>query len=164
MTAAYGYGKYGISEWRGDEVFVLATKANEKAMHKAGAVLEADIKTHFTVAAGESGVSTEGRKSVRKTKSGKRHYRSKPGEPPAVDTGTLRASTMTDVTVLGLGITGRVGPDIDYIKEHADPGTDVEYGFFLELGTVNMEPRPFLRPALIRTKDRIKKIFKKANS
>lgn len=160
-SAAYSYGPgYGVTEWRGDEVFKMATEANLIAMHKAGAVLERDIKTHFTTPKG----GTDSRASVRRTKTGRQHHRSKPGEAPAVDTGTLRASIMTEVSVAGLGVTGKVGPDVEYIEQHQDPGTDVEYGYYLELGTAKMAPRPFLRPALARTKNAIKKIFLKANS
>ena len=34
-------------------------------------------------------------------------------------------------------------------------GTDVEYGPFIELGTVHMAAEPYLRPALDQTKDQV---------
>jgi HK97 gp10 family phage protein len=58
-----------------------------------------------------------------------------PGEGPAVRTGRLRGS-----------ITWRLGED--FLGLHADVGSAVEYAAYVELGTQNMEARPFLRPAL----------------
>lgn len=56
---------------------------------------------------------------------------SKPGEPPRVQTGRLRASVAWEQD-------GRV----------ARIGTNVRYGRFLELGTSRMAPRPWLRRML----------------
>ena len=60
---------------------------------------------------------------------------SAPGEPPAVVTGTLRAS-----------ITHRLeeedGDTVGYV------GTNVEYAPYLEFGTSRMAARPFMFPAL----------------
>jgi hypothetical protein len=60
---------------------------------------------------------------------------SSPGHPPAVVTGRLRGS-----------ITWRIGEDA--LGLYADIGSAVEYALYLEEGTVNMAPRPFLKPAL----------------
>lgn len=57
---------------------------------------------------------------------------SKPGEPPHVQTGRLRASVAYEVS----GLVARIG-------------TNVEYGRHLEIGTSKMEPRPWLRRMLI---------------
>ncbi len=59
------------------------------------------------------------------------HQASAPGEPPAIDTGYLQNSieeAMIDQT------TGVVAVGADY-------------GLYLEMGTVNMAPRPFMVPA-----------------
>lgn len=56
---------------------------------------------------------------------------------PNVRTGRLRGS-----------ITWTLGEDAESI--YADVGTSVEYGVYLELGTIYMEPRPFLQPALLK--------------
>lgn len=139
---------YRITEWNGSKVLTLATKANVGAMHKAALVVESDVKTHFA-------------KAGTGHRYGK-HVASRPGRPPAIDTGILRASMMSDVQKQGLGIIGRVGPDIEYIAAKS-PGPGVEYGFYLEVGTKNMQPRPFLRPALVRCRKKVIRIFKNAN-
>lgn len=71
------------------------------------------------------------------TKGGRRrfHQASAPGQPPAADTGLLRASINRELSADGRGLVGRVG-------------TSVKYGRYLELGTTKMRARPFLRPAL----------------
>jgi HK97 gp10 family phage protein len=64
------------------------------------------------------------------------HRASAPGQPPAVDTGRLRAS-----------ITHTL-PERDERGLRVRVGTDVEYARYLEFGTRRMAPRPFLRPAM----------------
>lgn len=56
---------------------------------------------------------------------------SKPGDPPHVQTGRLRASIAYEVS----GLVARIG-------------TNVKYGRYLELGTSRMLPRPWLRRML----------------
>jgi HK97 gp10 family phage protein len=146
--------KTGITKWYGKQVFTLATKENVKAMHTAALLLERDVKTHFTL-------QGSGREYKR---GGITHRASTPGQPPAIDTGTLRASIMNDVSVKAGNVTGRVGVDEDYIAAKAPVGTDVNYGLYLEVGTSRMSPRPYLRPALKRTRRKVNEIFRKANS
>ena len=145
--------KSGITQWRAKEVFQKVTDANLKAMNTAVMVVERDVKTHFTLQ-GAGNASPRGDKM---------HYASLPGQPPAIDTGVLRSSIKGVVEKKALGIIGKVGPDIDYIAARADVGTDVEYGYYLEIGTSKIEPRPYLRPALKRTRRQVEKIFKEAN-
>jgi len=71
---------------------------------------------------------------------------SKPGEPPKRVEGSLLKSIATEVEVKGKRIIGRVG-------------TNISYAPFLELGTTRIRQRPFLRPALKRSKSAIKKIL-----
>lgn len=67
--------------------------------------------------------------------------RSKPGEPPRKQTGTLRRSVQTEVDEASL--TARVG-------------TNVEYGKHLELGTKRgIAPRPWLRRAFAESLPKI---------
>jgi phage gpG-like protein len=63
------------------------------------------------------------------------HQASAPGQPPAVDTGRLRASIVWE---LGKNSTGL----------YAEVGTNVAYALGLEVGTARVQPRPFLRPSL----------------
>ena len=147
--------------WYGNRVFTLATEANIKAMEKAANLVVKDVKTHFT------GVDVAGEKARRaaggKVQSGGKSPPSKPGQPPAVQTGILRASIMSEVKQSGIEVIGKVGPDIEHIAAKAPVGTNVEYGYFLETGTSKMEARPFLRPALHRTRKDVVKIFRDAN-
>lgn len=62
------------------------------------------------------------------------HTASAGGDPPATDTGRLRNSIMFE----------KLGDLTAAVK------TDVEYGTYLEYGTINMAARPFLRPAVER--------------
>ena len=157
----------GKIKWYGNRVFTLATEANVVAMKKAAYLVESYVKTHF------SGVDVAGEKA-RRAKGGKAEPggispRSKPGQPPAVQIGTLMSSIMSEVELSGTNVDGRVGPDVEKIAKalrkrgaKADIAA-VNYGLYLEMGTSKMAPRPFLRPALRRTKRKVVKIFKDAN-
>ena len=65
------------------------------------------------------------------------HQASAPGEAPAVDTRQLVGSIVTE----------RLAP-----MRHA-VNANTEYAIHLEYGTRNMAPRPFMRPALERSRD-----------
>jgi HK97 gp10 family phage protein len=65
------------------------------------------------------------------------HQASAPGETPAIDTGDL----------IGSITTAELGP-----MEHAVT-VGAEYAVHLEYGTRHMEARPFLRPALERSRE-----------
>ena len=67
---------------------------------------------------------------------------SKPGEPPHVQTGRLRASVASERT----GMMARVG-------------TNVVYGRWLELGTVDMAARPWLRRSLVEMTPAVRAIL-----
>ncbi len=131
-------------------MFTLATEANVKAMNKAALLVERDVKMNFTL-------QGTGRRYGK-------HIASRPGVPPAIDTGIYRSSIMNAVEQHGMSVDGRVGPDVEYIAAKAAVGTNVNYGLFLEMGTSKMAPRPHLRPALRRTRKKVVKIFKEANS
>ncbi len=60
------------------------------------------------------------------------HQASAPGEAPAMDTGNLVNSIQVEMT----------GPAAAVVY------TNVEYALYLEFGTIDMEPRPFLQPAV----------------
>lgn len=128
--------------WYGQQVFTLATKANNDAMHKATFMVERDVKKSF---------SKVGAGRVYKKGKGKIHIASAPGQPPAIDTGALRSSIQSKVQVKGLNVVGEVG-------------SDMPYSLFLELGTRTMAKRPYLMPAVRKDKRKITDIFKRANS
>lgn len=69
-----------------------------------------------------------------------------PGEAPHYRTHQLQKSITHEVD----GLVGRVGPD------HTN-----KYGIYLELGTVRMAPRPFLRPALDRNRAELLRMMSK---
>ena len=69
------------------------------------------------------------------TRRGVTHQASAPGEPPAPDTGSYRASIQPDLTDVGTRLEGRVA-------------TNDRRGPWLEYGTRNMAPRPHFAPAL----------------
>lgn len=71
---------------------------------------------------------------------------SAPGEPPAVRLGDLKRSIDTDVIVEADTITGEVG-------------TDREYGPMLEYGTMNILPRPWLRPSFEQSQAEVEDIL-----
>ena len=143
--------------WHGREFFTLATKETVKAMTKAAIHVEGEAKR--IMGTGASKFNAQG---DTKSKRGKKsfHRPSAPGSPPAIDTGVLRASISHKVKTTGLNVNGFVGSDIDKIRSKADAGTDVEYGFYLEVGTKNMLARPWLRPALRKSEKDILRILK----
>ena len=75
------------------------------------------------------------------------HHPSIAGNPPAVDTGTLRRSITYKVDEKEM--VGYVGSTI----------FNPPYGAYLEYGTSRMKPRPWLRPALEKSLPKIKELF-----
>lgn len=75
------------------------------------------------------------------------HQASAPGEPPASDTGSL--VSRIEVKPVEEDVAAKVV-------------ANTKYAAFLEFGTVKMEPRPFMRPALANMRDRIMGIMKAA--
>lgn len=75
---------------------------------------------------------------------GRVHQASAPGQPPAVDTGHLRATIGHQVH--HDAAEGRLVGDVGSGANPAIPGT--KKAEWLEKGTRRMAPRPFLRPSL----------------
>jgi HK97 gp10 family phage protein len=75
------------------------------------------------------------------------HHPSIAGNPPAVDTGTLRRSIT--YTVDEKELVGYVGSVIK----------DPPYGAYLEYGTSRMKPRPWLKPATEKSLETIKRLL-----
>ena len=82
-----------------------------------------------------------------KTYGKKGHHPSLPGNPPAVDTGTLRRSITYQVDENEL--VGYVGSNLK----------NPPYGAYLEFGTSRMKPRPWLKPATEKSMEKIKEIM-----
>lgn len=81
--------------------------------------------------------------SVQQPGTGRRygaHVASAPGHPPATDTGRLANDIRSELLLDSEGLVEVIGVTVDY-------GDD------LELGTRDIEPRPFLRPALQAAED-----------
>jgi len=104
-------------------------------------------------AAGKRLLSQHGTGRIyRKTRPRRIHQASAPGEPPAPDTGQLRATLAHKVSA---DDDGTLVADIGYGLD-ADQRVDDEHGTsiakvaeYLEGGTRHIAPRPFLRPALL---------------
>lgn len=75
-----------------------------------------------------------------------RHRASAPGDPPAPDTGRLRASYGFTTARTGAGGELTVGTGDKKAK-------------WLEFGTSRMRPRPHLRPVMLRNRTRITRII-----
>ena len=129
----------------------LGEKGAMDRLVRAGFRMANDVKLSM----GDSGPAGPGGA----TRAERHANRSKPGEPPHVDTGRLRASISVNWSGSGMdnGKTDAMAKDNDGVTQPTGAfrvrvGTNVEYGAALEYGTRNMEPRPYLRPARDRLK------------
>ena len=112
------------------------------AMIKACLLIESDAKILMTDSPATG-------RSYWKGKHGNiEHHASAPGEPPAVDTGMLRASVTHVIEGGGFStqLVGRVG-------------THLMYGAYLEFGTSTMRPRPWISVALEINRSKLTEIF-----
>lgn len=80
------------------------------------------------------------------------HHPSLPGNPPAPDTGNLRASINYEIHATSNEVYGVVG------STQQDP----DYAVYTEYGTSKMAPRPWLRPAMYKNNAFVKKSIAKA--
>lgn len=102
-------------------------------------------------AAGKRLLSQHGTGRVyKKTKPNRIHQASAKGEPPAPDTGQLRAALGHEIGQDADGLYADIGYGVDpELPIETEDGTRLpDIAEYLELGTRHMEPRPFLRPAL----------------
>ena len=148
-------------KWYGDKLVSKMEKLQVQALKMCGALLERDIKLSMKPGTGNEYI-----------RGGKIHRASAPGQPPAVDTGRLRAS----ITFNWSG-SGRARAPIDNPSKETKPsdsvgepraerhavivvvGTNVKYGRYLELGTTKIKPRPYLRPALENNRAKFERII-----
>jgi hypothetical protein len=102
-------------------------------------------------AAGKRLLSQHGSGRIyRKYKPRRIHQASAPGEPPAPDTGLLRASLGHEVGQDADGLYADIGYGVN-VEAGVDEGDTsiADIAEYLEVGTRHMEARPFLRPALL---------------
>ncbi len=139
--------------WFGEQFFTLATAANIRATKKAAYVVERMAKRLLSVG------------GYVKYKGSKSYISSQPGSPPNLRTNVLRSSVSTEIKVKRNVVEGWVGSDLHKMEDNALrqgislTESGVEYGYYLEVGTRKMAKRPWLRPALLHSKDLINKIF-----
>jgi hypothetical protein len=113
---------------RGEPVWVL--------LERLGAKVERQTKVLLSMP-GTGRVYVRGRGRGHGRRGGVMHRASAPGQPPAVDTGRLRASITHQVG--GPVYNSQVG-----IALYVRVGTGVAYARYLEFGTSRMAARPFL--------------------
>jgi len=146
-------------KWYGNQAMKALQKNARVKVLKAAVVTEAAIKLSMRAGgrtasgqlAGEEYTTQTGKTRKRRVdpmtgakakKVGS--YRSKPGEVPRVQTGTLRRS-----------YTHEVHPVLPISRV----GTNLKYAKVLEWGSRNMAPRPHVRPALKKLMPVYKKLF-----
>ena len=117
----------------------IAAEELAKALYVSGKLVEKEAKQ--SILAGDK----SGRMYHRGTVT---HRASAPGEAPASDTGRLVNSVNTEVTGLEATVSAGSGA--------------VKYAAMLEFGTVKIAARPFLFPALEKSKAFIRKRFDQA--
>lgn len=135
--------------------------AFQRRLHKrfvknAGSNLKRAVGSSAMVVRGEAVSSIlSGNKSGRAyPRGGKTHIASAAGQAPANDSGTLASSISIDVDVERNAVVGK-------IIAYADDGSGGNYGKHLEFGTQKMAARPFMQPALRKSKRKINQIFKR---
>ena len=141
-AAASGGGSSSVSGKIGHVEDMTATYlsdakgALEKAIMKGGVIVQRETKILLNK---NKGKATGERKTDKKGKFKKQaKSRSKAGQVPFKQTGTLARSIQVEGARTGWGeFIARVGATAPADK----------YGAALELGTQNMAPRPYLRPA-----------------
>ena len=93
-------------------------------------------------------VMNEAKRSIQSHSAGGRtygnHTASAAGQPPNTDTGFLVSNIFLDKDNDGMG---------------ADVESRADYSVYLEFGTREMQPRPFMQPALESQRAKIKSLF-----
>jgi len=142
--------KMKSSTWMDVKGVVNAVKqAQVKPMFKAGLLVERSAKDSM-----EGGGTKRKAKRRSRTEKGKSRFKqiriftaSKEGDPPHIRTGNLRASIATAPTSSGSVVVGPTSPP-------------ASYGQHLEFGTRNMVARPFMQPALMRTRSKFAPLWR----
>ena len=122
-------------KWYGAKVQHDVTRKVQGNLQKAAWYLAHDIRAHFP-ASGATGTRSGG---------GDSNNPSEPGGIPHVQTGHLKRN---------IGVQ-KMGPGKYRVGTGVGNKDSVGYALWLEFGTRDMLPRPFMRPAVDRTKARI---------
>lgn len=145
-----------IVKWRGDEVLAAFEKRVAANLDRASLLVVRDVVTHFGNPPREPNKKGTGFKK-NSSRIWKRAHRSTPGDPPYIQTGTLKRSIGFDRPTK---LTRRVGSSLKGAKGK-DGKAGRSYAHMLEYGTTKMAARPYLRPALMRQRSAIIKELSK---
>ena len=155
-----------------DQATVKTDQLAKMAVQTACLLVEREAKTSMTAGKGLSHADYMGRRQYKRQKKGKGkwHSASAPGQPPAVDTGRLRASITWNIEnrnkshpytfTEGADTTDVPATGTGFMKIIGLVGTNVSYGPLLEAGTSKMAARPWLFPALKRKQGEIAILFR----
>lgn len=127
----------GTLKWYGPKVIAKVEGKTEGVLDRGSIMIINKIKELMRKT--KTGINRSGKNRRFKTRS------SASGEAPAVQTGLLRAS-------------------IHWLKPRPFMrliGTNLAYGYFLEVGTSKMAARPYLRPAFKKESPKIAKMLRK---
>jgi len=121
-------------KWYGDKLFTDVESVMHSRLNLAGAVVVDKTKRLLNV---------QGRPSVASQKKGKKVKHSRPGQAPFWQSRLLLESITQESAS----------------RTEERVGTNVKYAPWLELGTRNIAPRPFLRPGLSQSQKKITQIL-----
>ena len=146
-----------VIKWYDKELLEMVNSKGTDAIKKGCFMVEGDAKRSMKPGSGRE----------YKRPGGKIHHASAAGQPPAVDTGRLRASVSSNWHGSGME-RGKVDSQAEPDDGVGQPdkeltgvvGTNVDYGRYMEMGTVKLKPRPYLRPALEKNRSKILGLFR----
>lgn len=133
-------GSAGGSRWSFPSEAIVRAVIEGAALGTQRLILEAQIEVKKNLSRAGTG----------KKHPGLRYTSSAPGNPPAVQTGTLRRSWQTG-TVRKVTAGTRIGWRL---------GSNLRYARRLEFGGGFIAPRPYLRPALKAIRPRVERVMK----
>ena len=164
-----------------EQATVKVDQLAKMAVQTACILVDKEVRTSFSTGKGlgHADYATRRQYKRQKGKRGKWHVASAPGQPPAVDTGRLRASMTWNIEnrqkshpytfTGGAGVTKVPATKTKFLRIVGLVGTNVEYAPRLEFGfkgtdskgrQYNQEPRPFLFPAVKRKQKEISLLFR----
>lgn len=128
----------------------MPLKGRDRLRRRIMAMASPDVQRDIGRAlfAGAQAVAVEAQLSITNgAVSGRYHTPSKPGEPPKNDSGVLAGN------IEAVSISNEVAE----VSSNADP-----YAAMLEFGTSRMAARPYLRPAIDKQREHVRRLIAKA--